>query len=287
MGTPYAEVIGDPIGHSKSPVIHKFWLEKLGFEGDYRATGVAPDTLASYLDRRRTDPDWRGCNVTMPLKQIVVGQLDRLTDEARSIGAVNTVVRDGTMLIGHNTDAYGFMEPIDRSIGREALVQTDAVIVGAGGAALAVATALWQAGCRLRIANRDRDRAREVADRVAGKPSFAIGTPSLFQLRELLLGPPGCQPPLFSILVNATSLGMRGHSALDVRFDKAPAGLIVYDLVYDPVETPLLREAREHGLRTIDGLQMLVAQARQAFRLFFGVAPAGAHDQELRELLTR
>jgi shikimate dehydrogenase len=284
---PYAEVIGDPIAHSKSPEIHRFWLATLGMDGDYGATRVTSETLGSYLRARRADPDWRGCNVTMPLKQIAANKLDRLTDEALKIGAVNTIVREGGTLVGHNTDAQGFMEPIDQLVGREALVQTNAVVVGAGGAALAVATMLWQAGCRLRIANRNRDRAREVADRVAGVPSSAIDTPSLFQLRELLLGPVTCHPPLLSVLVNATSLGMRGKPALDVRLDTAPAGLIVYDLVYDPVVTPLLSQARERGLRTIDGLQMLVAQARRAFQLFFGEAPGNSHDSELRELLTR
>jgi shikimate dehydrogenase len=218
---------------------------------------------------------------------MVTDRLDRLTEDARTIGAVNTIVPDDGALVGHNTDSPGFIEPIDTLIGREALVQTSAIIVGAGGAALAVAAALWKAGCRLWIANRDRERARMAADRIAGTPSTAIATPSLFQLRELLLGPAAYQPPLLSLLVNATSLGMQGKPALDVPLDTASAGLIVYDLVYDPLLTPLLSEARERGLRTIDGLQMLVAQARRAFHLFFGDAPGQSHDSELRELLTR
>ena len=287
MGIPYAEVIGDPIAHSKSPIIHKFWLEKLGLEGDYRRTRVKPAALGAYLRERSADPDWRGCNVTMPLKQLAAERLPLLAGEAATIGAVNTIIPRHGRLEGHNTDGPGFIEPLDDALGPNTLRGKDAIIMGAGGAALAVSVMLNAAGAQLSIANRDRDRAREVADRAVGLPSPQVRTPSLFQLKELLLGPPQTQPEHLALLVNATSLGMAGHPPLDVRLDRIPKSVVVYDLVYNPLETPLLWEARNEGLRTIDGLQMLVAQARKAFRLFFDMDAPRSHDAELRELLTR
>jgi shikimate dehydrogenase len=287
MGVPYAEVIGDPIEHSKSPLIHQFWLGKLGIEGDYRAVRVPGEGLADYLETRRVDPDWRGCSVTMPLKREAVGLMDRLDGEAAAIGALNLIRPDQGRLEGHNTDATGFMEPLRRLAADSPPPGAAAVLVGAGGAARAAAFSLWSAGYGLRIANRSRDHARALADSVAGIPSSDIDTPAMVQLRDLVLGPPRHQPSGLSLLVNATPLGMRGQPPLDVSLATVPNDLIVYDLVYDPIETPLLRQARERGLRTIDGLAMLIGQARGAFGLFFGADPGYDHDVELRERLTR
>ena len=286
MGIPYAEVIGDPVAHSKSPLIHKFWLGKLGIEGDFRRVPVPRGALASYLSSRRPDPDWRGCSITMPLKSEGVALVDRADDDVAAIGALNLIVPAHGTLEGHNTDAAGFMEPLARLGADAPSPGTVAVIVGAGGAARAVAFSLWKAGYGLRIANRNRDHARMVADAVAGIPSIAVDTPAMYQLRHLVLGPPNCQPKGLSLLVNATPLGMLGRPPLDVSLGTAPESLIVYDLVYEPVETPLLRQARERGLRRIDGLAMLIGQARRAFSLFFGADPGYDHDVELRELLT-
>jgi hypothetical protein len=118
MAVPYAQVIGDPIAQSKSPLIHKFWLEKLGIDGDYRRQHVAPADLPIFFDKQRRDPDWRGCNVTIPHKQAVIPRLDRIDPLAEKIGAVNTVVREGDGLIGHNSDAPGFLEPLKPLAGR-------------------------------------------------------------------------------------------------------------------------------------------------------------------------
>lgn len=287
MGIPFAEVIGDPIAHSKSPIIHKFWLGKVGLEGDFRQVRVGRGEMAGYLASRRPDPDWRGCSITMPLKGESVAFVDRTDDGAAAVEAVNLIVASRGKLLGHNTDAAGFLEPLKALGAVPASPGAVAILVGAGGAARAVAFSLWKAGYGLRIANRNRDYARLVADAVAGRPSVSIDTPSLLQLRELVLGPPRNQPRGMSLLVNATPLGMRGKPPLDVSLATAPESLIVYDLVYDPVETPLLREARERDLRRIDGLAMLIGQARHAFRLLFGVDPGHDHDTELRELLTQ
>jgi len=138
--TPYAEVIGDPIAQSKSPAIHGFWLEKLGIAADYRATLVKPDGIGDYLAARRTDPAWRGCNVTMPHKQLVQPSLDAIEEPAAAIGAVNTIRRDGDgVLTGHNTDAAGFLEPLRPLLARQHYFRM-ARILGTGGAARAIVT---------------------------------------------------------------------------------------------------------------------------------------------------
>src|SRR3954468_1436768 len=133
MGVPYAEVIGDPIAHSKSPVIHKFWLEKLGMEGDYRRAQVKTGELESYFESRRNDPDWRGCNVTMPHKSDVASFMDDVDPSARRIGAVNTVKRFDQKLVGLNTDWIG----LNLALGEHSAAGKDVVLIGAGGAARA------------------------------------------------------------------------------------------------------------------------------------------------------
>ncbi|MFA7602242.1 MAG: shikimate dehydrogenase [Novosphingobium sp.] len=282
MTRPYAEVIGDPIAHSKSPRIHGFWLEKLGIEADYRACHVVPEGLTDYLARRREDAAWRGCNVTIPHKRAVMPLLDRVDPSAARIGAVNTVVHeaDGS-LTGFNTDAAGFLEPLlplppadaDGSRGL-------AVVLGAGGAARAVVCALWDAGYHIDILNRDIGKARTLADEF-GAPATAHGPLEIPSAPLLFTHNVG-----EDLLVNTTSLGMRGMPALDISLERVSPGVIVYDLVYAPLETPLLAQARSRGMRTIDGLAMLVGQAAIAFERFFGVSPPREFDAELRALLT-
>jgi shikimate dehydrogenase len=242
----YAEVIGDPISHSKSPAIHGFWLKKLGLEGDYKATLVTD--LNAYFDARRGDPDWRGCNVTAPYKEAVLPFLD----EASPIGAVNCVVREGGRLIGLNTDVDGIAEALagaDRG---------SVVLIGAGGAAKAARAALADAGEIVSITRQNIEKT------------------------ELIAGA--------TLIVNATPLGM-AHAgpmpaALLAALPSAAHRATVLDMVYDPLDTPLLQAARAVGLRTVDGLAMLIGQARRAFRLFFGAEPPAEHDAELRHLLS-
>lgn len=287
MTTPYAEVIGDPIAQSKSPAIHRFWLAALGIDADYRATHVLADGLTAYLAERRGDPDWRGCNVTMPHKQAVMPLLDRLDDHASAIGAVNTVVRapDGS-LTGHNTDAAGFLEPLKSVLVNRHLFRM-ARILGTGGAARAIVAALAKQNMTLVLAGRDPDKARALLDELAPATSslehhavrldhFADTTDFAFDDRA------GC----LDLVVNATSLGMVGQPPLRFDLSHAPPGSIVYDIVTAPVETPLLRAARVAGLQTVDGLEMLIGQAAVAFRLFFGAEPPRDRDAELRALLT-
>jgi shikimate dehydrogenase len=281
--TIYAEVIGDPIAQSKSPAIHRFWLEALGLPGDYRHAHVKAEDLAAYLDARRIDPDWRGCNVTMPHKQAVIPLLDRLDPSAERIGAVNTIVRepDGT-LTGHNTDAAGFLEPLRPFLGRQHLFRM-ARVLGTGGAARAIVSALAGEGFVLVLAGRDTAKAgalltelTEGEHHVAPLDHFATPTDFAFDDRA------GC----LDLIVNATSLGMAGQPPLAFDLSHAPPGSIVYDIVTAPLDTPFLQQARAAGLRTVDGLEMLVGQAAVAFRLFFGAEPPRGRDAELRTILT-
>ena len=286
MTIPYAEVIGDPIAHSKSPLIHKFWLDKLGLQGDYRAVRVAVRELPDYLEARRGDPRWLGCNVTAPLKQAILPCIDRIDSLAGRVGAANTVVAREGFIEGYNTDAAGFLEPIASSIASSTSLGA-AIVLGAGGAGRAVAFALAGTGLQPLVLNRDPVRARALTAECGG-PWF--DDLSIYDLAanpspELHFPPwPGRTPPL---LVNATPLGMTGQPPLELRLEALDSDSIVYDLVYTPIETPLLAEARRRGMTAINGLRMLVGQAARAFGLFFAVDAPRQHDEELLELLTR
>lgn len=267
---PYAEVIGDPIAQSKSPLIHRFWLEALGIAGDYRATLVAADDLRGFVAGRRDDPAWRGCNVTMPHKLAVMELVDDPGDVRGSIGAMNTLVRqsDGS-LIGTNTDAAGFFAPIAEL----ELAGAPVALIGAGGAARAVLFALARAGVGpVSLLNRN----------VLKGAALLAG----FGLKGEVLPLDAALPPV-ALLVNASALGMRGQPELALDLDGQPDDCVVYDLVYSPLETGLLARARARELDTVDGLDMLIGQAAVAFELFFGAAPPRERDDELRTLLSR
>jgi shikimate dehydrogenase len=282
MTTPYAEVIGDPVAHSKSPTIHGFWLDRLGLAGDYRRAHVRSEGLADYFASRRADPAWRGCNVTIPHKQAVLGQLDWIDPTAASIGAVNTVVPENGVLAGYNTDAAGFLAPLRPLLERRHLFRM-ARILGTGGGARAVTYALVGEGFEPVVLGRTEAKARALLDSLgiagghaAALDSFAVATDFAFDDRAGLL----------DLVVNTTPCGMAGQPPLLLDFSHVPPGAVVYDIVYTPLETPLLHEARTRGLRTIDGLEMLIGQAGAAFARFFGQAAPREHDAALRELLT-
>lgn len=281
----YAEVIGDPIVQSKSPAIHRFWLEKLTIEGDFRATRVGGEDLADFLADRRTDPDWRGCNVTMPLKQAIIPHLGKLDWQAQEVGAVNTVMRQATgSLSGFNTDIDGFLEPLRPLLAKSNLFRM-ARVLGTGGAARAIVAALARYRVVIVLAGRDPSKARAIVDELGmgdehhavDLAHFATPTDFLFDDRE------GC----LDLVVNASPLGMRGQPPLAFDWSHAPPGSIAYDIVTDPVDTDFLKNARAAGFRTIDGLAMLIGQAAAAFEMFFGQPAPREHDSELRELLTR
>lgn len=278
----YADVIGDPIGHSKSPLIHRFWLRKLGLAGDFRPVHVPPDELHRYFASAILDSGWRGCNITVPHKQTVLPLLGAVSPEAQKIGAANVVLRDGASLVGHNSDGQGFLEPLRPLLAQPHLFRM-ARIFGAGGAARAIAHALAGEGFTLVIAARDPQKAQALLAGLQGEhhavalSHFAPGTDFVFDDRS----------SLFDLVVNATSLGMTGQPPLELDWSHVPPGSVIYDIVYAPLETPLLAEGRRRGHRTIDGLHMLIGQAAVAFEMFFGRPAPREHDAELRALLVQ
>jgi shikimate dehydrogenase len=267
---PFAEVIGDPIIQSKSPIIHGFWLEKLGIAARYQAAHIKPEELGHYFESRRDDPNWRGCNITAPHK---IASLDYVTDPGEirdSIGAINTVFRgkDGT-LVGTNTDAGGFFLPLAEM---DWAGQT-AIVLGSGGAARAVLFALAQADIGEVII-------------LARNTLKAAGLLAHFGLKGRAL-PFDARLPNAQLLVNASPLGMQGKEALEIDLSPLPDDALVYDLVYAPLETQLLKSAAAQGLDVVDGLDMLIGQAALAFELFFGKAPPPGCDDELRARLLK
>jgi shikimate dehydrogenase len=252
MGVPYAEVIGDPVAHSKSPAIQKFWLEQLGLEADYRATQVAVDQLPDYLAARRLDPDWRGCNLTMPLKVEAVEHLDEMNDIVARLGATNCISPRRGGLYGTNFDAEAVLQ---------SLVQIEwngrAVLVGTGGAARAALWALALLGFdAITIMSRNSAGAAALAEAIGVEVDFAT-----------LGGAPQCD-----LLVNATPLGMKGKPSLPLAVDAMSPGAAVFEMVYDPLVTPLISDAAARGLRVFDGLSMLIEQASMSFVSFFNRA---------------
>ena len=282
--TAYAEVIGDPIAQSKSPAIHGFWIDKLGLDAEYRAHRVPECGLADYLEARRADPNWRGCNVTMPHKQAVMPLLDRLDPLVEKVGAANTVVREGDGLAGYNTDVAGFLEPLAAMLGERHLFRM-ARVLGTGGAARAVVSALAGHGFTIVLAGRDPAKARAMLDELdPGGEHHAIDIAHFAEPTDFAFDDrAGC----CDLVVNASPLGMRGQPPLAFDWSQAPPGSVAYDIVTDPVETRFLADARAAGFATIDGLAMLIGQAAAAFEMFFGIAPPRAYDAELRERLSR
>ncbi|VVS97675.1 Shikimate dehydrogenase (NADP(+)) [Sphingomonas sp. EC-HK361] len=266
---PFAEVIGDPIAHSKSPVIHNFWLNALGVDAEYRAVHVTPDGLAAYFADRRADPAWRGCNITVPHKIAALDHVADPGDVRGSIGAINCVVRaEGEVLVGTNTDAAGFYAPIADLD----LDGAPVVVIGAGGAARAILFALARMDVgRVTILNRN--------------PLKGAALLASFGLKGEALPLTAPIPPA-ALLVNASVLGMAGQPPLTIDLDPLPDDAVVYDIVYAPLETPLLAAARARGLDVVDGLEMLIGQAAAAFEMFFGQAPPRDRDDALRTLLT-
>jgi len=283
MNRPYAEVIGDPIAQSKSPKIHNFWLGKLGIDAEYRACHIRPEELADYFAARQDDLAWRGCNVTMPHKQAVIPLLHSVEAPADTIGAVNTIYPAfDRLLAGTNTDASGFLEPLKSDLDQTHYYRM-ARILGTGGAARAIITALADKGFTLVVAGRDPAKARALLDELAPKgeqhaihlPHFADPTDFAFDDREACL----------DLVINASSLGMQGQPPLVFDWSHAPPGSIAYDVVTAPLDTPFLQGARTKGFSTIDGLSMLIGQAAAAFALFFGQPAPREHDAELRAIL--
>jgi shikimate dehydrogenase len=257
-----AGVMGWPVGHSRSPRLHGHWLREHAIDGAYVPLAVPPERLGDAV-RGLGALGLRGCNVTVPHKEAVIPLLDRIDATARATGAVNTVVveAEGT-LSGSNTDVFGFMENLREGAPDWRPARTVAVVVGAGGAARAVAWALREAGAtEVRVVNRTHDRAARLAADI-GAPVHAVA----WAEREAALDGAG-------LLVNTSTQGMEGQARLDLRLDALPRTAIVNDIVYVPLTTPLLADAAARGNPVVDGLGMLLHQARPGFAAWFGAEP--------------
>lgn len=255
-----AAVIGDPVMHSRSPRIHQYWFEKYGIQGEYCAIEVAPAELNHFISHMRGE-GFIGCNLTIPHKQAAMKMVDSLSEEAIAIGAINTIVVRENELHGTNTDAYGWLA-YAKNHPAFANSLSHALMLGAGGAARAIAYALLQAGVqKISVANRTFEHAQHICELNPSRMK-----PLEWDAITSLL-------PEISLLVNTTSLGMQGKPALELRLDALPATALISDLVYAPLETALLREAKQRGHPTIDGLGMLLHQAAGAFHAWFGVMP--------------
>jgi shikimate dehydrogenase len=256
-----AFVIGHPIAHSRSPLIHGTWLREHGIDGSYEAIDVAPADLPTFFERLRSG-EFAGGNVTIPHKEAVFALCDSVDDLARMIGAVNTlVVKDGKVH-GTNTDYLGFLGNLDANAPTWSDGPNDALIIGAGGAARAVLVALRRRnGGKVHVLNRTLANAQALVEEIDG-PFSAHGFEDFAALA-----------PRVGLVVNTSSIGMHGTKFDWLDMSLLPRTTLVTDIVYTPLETPLLAEARAHGLRTVDGLGMLLHQAVPGFAAWFGVTP--------------
>lgn len=274
-GTRKAGVMGWPIAHSLSPVLHGHWLARYGVDGSYEAIPVEPGALPAAL-AGLAENGFRGVNLTVPHKEAALDCVDAIDDTARRIGAVNTiVVGDDGALSATNTDAYGLIENI-RAGAASALEAKfcgrPAVILGAGGAARAAVVGLADAGvAEIRIVNRTVARAAALSD-LAGDSGLPVSAHDWADAGAALADA--------GLLINTSTLGMTGQPPLDLDLARLPADAVVNDIVYAPLETGLLAAARARGNPVIDGLGMLLHQARAGFHAWFGVDPVV--DEELR-----
>ncbi|MGP2490453.1 shikimate dehydrogenase [Mesorhizobium sp. PUT5] len=255
-----AFVVGHPIAHSRSPKIHGYWLKQYGIAGSYEPVDVAPADFPAFLSGLR-QAGFAGGNVTIPHKEAAWALAELRDEAAEAIGAVNTLWFEGGRLAGGNTDAHGFAANLDEYAPGWAR-NGPVMVLGAGGAARAVIHACLQRGVReVRILNRTPARAQELADRFGA----GVSAHPLAAAAEFLPGT--------GLLVNTTSLGMHGNSEIPVDPSVMPDQAIVTDIVYVPLETPLLAAARTRGLKTVDGLGMLLHQAVPGFERWFGIRP--------------
>ncbi|WP_119460538.1 shikimate dehydrogenase [Rhodospirillaceae bacterium SYSU D60014] len=257
-----AGVVGWPVSHSRSPRLHGFWLRHHRIDGAYLPLPVRPDSLAAAL-RALPLLGFKGANVTVPHKEAALAIVDRASAAARRIGALNTIVvgADGT-LEGQNTDGFGFRENLRAHQPDWTPTAGPAVLLGAGGAARAIAVALLEEGVsEIRLVNRTADRAERLAREINGP----------FQIHRW--ADRGAALAEAGLLVNTTTLGMTGQPPLDLDLAALPTDAVVNDIVYAPLETPLLAAARARGNPVVDGVGMLLHQARPGFAAWYGVEP--------------
>jgi shikimate dehydrogenase len=260
--TAVAGVFGWPINHSRSPRLHGFWVAKYGIDGAYLPFSTRPENLVDAI-RALPKLGFRGGNITLPHKERALAAVDELTDVARRIGAVNTlIVRDDGSILGDNTDGYGFLQHLKSSAPQWRAEAGPAVVLGAGGAARAIIVALLDSGVpKVILTNRTGSRAENLARELGGKIEVMS-----WDDRDAALKDAG-------LLVNTTQLGQAGQASLEIDLKHLPTSAVVDDIVYVPLETNLLANARLRGNAVVDGIGMLLHQARPGFNAWFGVEP--------------
>ena len=259
-------IVGWPVKHSRSPMIHRYWLRQHGLSGDYGQEAVAPENFSGFLTML-ADRGYVGCNVTLPHKEAAFALLDEVDPAAAALGAANTIWLEEGRLCGSNSDVVGFLSSLDADVPGWADETGHSLVLGAGGAARGVVHGLLSRGVeRVTVANRSIDRAEAIAVEFGPRVKAA----ELDAVAHLL--------PDTELLINTTALGMAGQPPLVLALDGLKAGAIVSDSVYVPLETDLILAARARGHRTVGGLGMLLHQAVPGFERWFGVTPAVTRD---------
>ncbi len=257
-----AGVCGWPIHHSLSPVLHSWWLKQLEIPGAYVPFAVDPKTAVEAF-RTLKQTSITGLNVTLPLKSAAFQSADIATEDAQKLGVANCLYKSRGQLVAHNTDLEGFIAPLIAKVGVERLQNGSALVIGAGGASRAVMGALLSVGVpEICLVNRTDSKAEDLVNQV--------NVPSLYTVpwaRRQEAVERAC------LIINASAAGMSGKPALDISMSATREAALVYDLIYTPRVTPLMKEAQAHGLDTLGGLEMLIAQARPSFKLFYGELP--------------
>lgn len=269
-----AAVIGWPIKHSKSPLIHGYWLYNYGIDGYYVPIGLRPENFESGI-RSLPKLGFKGANITIPYKETILSMASSITDRAALIGAANTIVfREDGGIHADNTDGYGFIKNIRQNAPDWSASTGPCLVLGAGGASRAVVSSLLEDGApEVRISNRTRHRAEILKDQFGAKITVVEWSKLRAGLADV------------ATIVNTTSLGMEGQPPLSVRLEYAPRTALVSDIVYTPLKTELLLQAEEQGMRTVDGLGMLLHQAVPGFESWFDLRPEV--DSTLRDMIAR
>jgi len=266
-----AGVVGHPVKHSRSPIIHGYWLEQFGINGRYDRYDVKPEDFSHFV-KTLSEQGLQGVNVTIPHKEAAFLALDEATDRARRLKAANTLWFENGKLWGDNTDSIGFLANLDQGHPGWDINAKSALILGAGGAARAIIAGLQERNIeKITIVNRTRERAEELALTSGGQVAVAEWSKLSFQLESA------------DLVVNTTSLGMSGQPDLDLSLDPLGKNALVTDIVYVPLETNLLKQARLRGNPVVDGLGMLLHQAVPGFEHWFGKRPVVT--DELRHLV--
>lgn len=260
-------LLGHPVAQSKSALIHEYWLKQHGLSGTYKLIDAPPEAFTGTV-RTLQKQGFNGVNVTVPHKQAALKTCDHISDTARAIGAVNLMTfKDDGKICGDNTDAFGFTENLNAQAPSLNYAESNALIIGAGGAARAALYALIQSGARtITVTNRTPEKATAL---IADFESLAEQT----SLKAVEWGDSPAVLAKTDLIINATSLGMVGKPAMQIDFSALSNGVTAYDLVYNPLMTPFLREAKSRGGKVVTGLGMLLQQARPSFAAWTGIMP--------------